>query len=371
MHPQSASPFFRIPFELRDEIYSLLFTSTRLTFGFRVANDNQTLIKLQPSPHALALVRACRRTNAEISKSWLGHVLFSFEDPRTMLDKLATLPVEELSLVRYVSVRGDCLRLTYPPKRHVHHRLVSVFGLLPGLRLHRLTILGGRGDKSQYRMLDELVKYGSGWRELQFISHSSGLLGYAYYCFDAVFRHRYQRKPQPQHWQSMLEERDGAQSCPSVLIYRASRPGCRGDVLRPQTRTLVHQSDAEASFAEYEYGTEEDLSLVGESERAKELMLVVQRGQQVAYEEQEATPLLPTPDMRGDFPGKSWTEIRAACVEGWETEDEVASHFMIDSYHDVNEYTWTARSTYNPATRDSLLNTPMEFPEPSGSICFY
>ncbi|KAK4170744.1 hypothetical protein QBC36DRAFT_341379 [Triangularia setosa] len=358
MDRQSKSSLFRIPFELRDVIYSYLFTSTRLTFGLRVTSDNQSIITVQPSLHALALLCICRRVNAEIAKSWLSQVLFSFEDSKTMLDKLSILPFEELSLIRYVSVRGEPLHLTYLSKSQVHHHLVGVIKLLPGLQLHRLTVFGGRGDKCQYRILDELVKYGNGWRELRFISHSSGMLGYAYYCFDTALSNRYQRRPQPEYWQRVVEERDGAQSYPSVLVYRAKRASHRGDILRPQARELIQQSDAGLPFGSSEYGAAEDPVLVSEGERGKELMVVVQRGQNgVNYVEKEDSPLLPGLDIRRDFPGKSWIEIRAVCIEAWDTEDRTASQFVLDSYRDIDEYTWTACSTYNPTTRASLLNT--------------
>ncbi|KAK0741953.1 hypothetical protein B0T21DRAFT_408810 [Apiosordaria backusii] len=360
MNAQSSSLLFCIPFELRDEIYSHLFTSTRLTFGSRVANDNKTIITLHPPPHALALLRACRRINAEIDKSWLSQVLFKFEDPKTMLDKLAGLSFEDLSLIRYVTVRGDSMLLTYLPKRHVHHRLVSVLKLLPGLQLHQLTVFGGHGDKFQYRTLDELVRYGSGWRELRFISHSSGMLGYAYYCFDEALRQRYQRRPQPEYWQSVVDERDGVQSCPSVVVYRATRPGHRGDVLRAQTREQIQQSDTivshtGASYASDEYGTAEDPVLVGEGERSKEVMVVVRRGRHgVDYQEKDGRPLLSNFDIRREFPGRTWAEIRAACIEAWDGEDRPTFVRQVDLYHDIDEYIWTACSTYNPTTRDLL-----------------
>ncbi|KAK0653684.1 hypothetical protein QBC41DRAFT_65609 [Cercophora samala] len=323
MDEQCHSPLFHIPFEVRDAIYSCLFTSTTLTFTTAVPYDDGSRAIFQPPMYPVALLRTCRRVNAEIAKSWLSQVLFHFNDPMSMLDKLAAISLEKLSLVRYIIVRGEPLMLTYPPKRQVQHRLVGILKLLPRLQLRRLTVLGGRCDKYQYRMLDELVKYGNGWQELRFISNTSEMLGYAYYCLDSTLRDRYQRRPQPEYWQSVMEERDGVQSNPSVLIYRARRAGHRGDVLEPETRELIAQSHTKTPFPD-DYEAAEDPVLMSENERGKELMVVVRRGQcGVDYGEKVDSPLLPDRDIRRDFPGKTWLDIRRVCIEAAHTIEVV------------------------------------------------
>ncbi|VBB76780.1 Putative protein of unknown function [Podospora comata] len=316
MDSQYRSTLFHIPFEVRDAIYSSLFSSTILSFATSVPTDDARLNKLQAPLHSTALLRTCRRANAEISKSWLSHVLFYFDDPMSLLDKLAPIPLEELSLIRYIFVRGDPLLLTYPPKIQVHHNLVGVLKLLPRLQLRQLTVLGSGSDKFQYRMLDELIKHGNGWQELRFISHDSGMLGYAYYCLDPTLCDRYQRRPQPEHWQRVMEERDGVNSYPSVSIYRGKRAGHCGAVFKPETREVMAQSHNGAPFSVDDYGTAEDPVFISESERGKELMVAVKRGQRgVDYEEKTNSPFLPGRDIRRDFPGKTWVEIRAACTK--------------------------------------------------------
>ncbi|KAH9909283.1 hypothetical protein F4778DRAFT_776434 [Xylariomycetidae sp. FL2044] len=69
-HSQAGSPLYRIPQELRDEIYKFVLCSTRLTHGIRNKNGHQTVIR--PSKNSFALLRTCRRVHAEIGTSWLG-----------------------------------------------------------------------------------------------------------------------------------------------------------------------------------------------------------------------------------------------------------------------------------------------------------
>lgn len=103
--PQDSSLFFQnLPTEIRLEIYSYLFYSTRLSFGKRstYVPDRLSAIRLRPAPNGLSLLRVCRRVSNEIGDSWLGQVLFSFEDPVTMLDKLADLDLQTRGKLRHI-----------------------------------------------------------------------------------------------------------------------------------------------------------------------------------------------------------------------------------------------------------------------------
>jgi hypothetical protein len=102
--------FLQIPRELRDKIYFCLFASTRITFGKR--NTSQSTTKtMKPAPNALVILRTCRQINQEAGPLWLGHVLFNFENPEDLLDKLSTLPSITLSQIRHVRTGGRPLML--------------------------------------------------------------------------------------------------------------------------------------------------------------------------------------------------------------------------------------------------------------------
>jgi hypothetical protein len=106
-HPQWDSPLFQLPQELRNMIYTQLFLSTRLTHGVTKRRLYRfqywyCFVRMVPAQNALAFLRTCRRTKPEIGESWLGEVLFNFEDIRTMLDKIASLSVGTLSKIRHL-----------------------------------------------------------------------------------------------------------------------------------------------------------------------------------------------------------------------------------------------------------------------------
>ncbi|KAK4220872.1 hypothetical protein QBC38DRAFT_493242 [Podospora fimiseda] len=346
----------RLPQEIRDDIWCQLFSSTRFTFGDRPTG------RIKPAPNGLAMLRTCRRAWHEIGDSWLRYVLFCFDDTNTMLDKLTRLPIDTLSKLRHMRIRGDTLMLNYP-EDDVYYRLVSVFKLLPGLCLDQLTVLSGRGHQVSYDTLGGLIKDGNGWKTLRYICFSSAVLGYPSDWDDLP---RYWRKPQPSDWQAVMEARDGVESNPSVTVYRAKTPGHYGSILDPSTRVKFEQKPHRDHNLERPQDFPADVELMNGDEKNKELMVVVKRGSGVRYIEEEDSPMLET-DIRYDTDGKSWKQIRKKYIFRWsdskdddwkfsddesesdqsesdESEsDEYESNDAVeeDAYQDVDEYTWT------------------------------
>ncbi|KAF5120462.1 hypothetical protein E5D57_013816 [Metarhizium anisopliae] len=227
---QESSWFFQLPQELRISIYGYLFLSTRVSHGRRPVRRIAE-IRITPAPNSLALLRTCRRVRTEIGDSWLGQVLFSFEDTETMMVKLAALSMATLSKIRHLRIRGETLMLSFGDEDVYYcdgtrararsnatwikrlftrrlcpkvgpfpynYRLVHILKLLPGLQLDTFTVLNMYGESVSYDVLNTLIKYGEGWKELRFISHGSSLLGYAQppdIFNDEHFNERYQRKP--------------------------------------------------------------------------------------------------------------------------------------------------------------------------------
>ncbi len=72
------------------------------------------------------------------------------------------------------------------------------------------------------RTLDELIKYGTGWRELRYITASASLLGFA---SEIRLEGQNSRRPQPSSWNNDLKKREG--NCEStgrsVKIYRSTQ----------------------------------------------------------------------------------------------------------------------------------------------------
>ncbi|KAL2760503.1 hypothetical protein ACRALDRAFT_1059708 [Sodiomyces alcalophilus JCM 7366] len=353
--PQGESMFFQVlPQELRNKIYSHVFFSTRLAYGDR-ALGRIDCVRIRPAPNALALLKTCRRAKMEIGNTWISQVLFSFEDPETMLDKLTALPTPTLTTIRHVRVLGDPLMLSFEDD-DVYYRLASTLRLLPGLRLDILTVLGTRMMDVSYDTLDGLIRESCGWRELRYISHRSDVLGFAKpdlpdFFGDEVETHRYWRKPQPAHWQNVLEDRDGAPSKPSVTIYRSTVSDHPGSVLNSSRRTRFEQKAPQDRGAREAFGLTEDAELMADGEITKELMVVVKRGSGVDYEEKKDSPFIGS-DIRRDIPGKTWKEIRHKYIDhlglddddslfAYCEDDEDEDHITeVDTYEDVDEYVW-------------------------------
>ncbi|KAK7424067.1 hypothetical protein QQX98_000677 [Neonectria punicea] len=349
--PQEASPLFRIPRELREQIYSQLFSSTRLSHGEKAAGRIGR-IRVVPAANSLALLRTCRRVREEIGDSWLGRVLFNFEHPEALLDKFTALPHDTIQRIRQVRVRGDTIMLSYPDD-DVFYRLVSALKLLPGLRLDRLTVLGLPSAEVRYDTLNRLVLEGGGWKELCYISHDSALLGYAESSnpFSPVQDDRYLRKPQPLHWQKALEDRDGKSSAPSVTIYRSAKPHTEGSIFNPNMRKPYQQTPPKDEKERDQYGRVEDAGLMADGERHKEIMVIIKRGHNVDYEEKRNSPFIDS-DIRMEFPGKTWKEIRTICIDRFFDDSDDESDFSCsdegdrdpgveDLYISVDDYTWT------------------------------
>ncbi|KAK4041665.1 hypothetical protein C8A01DRAFT_45205 [Parachaetomium inaequale] len=343
---QSQSLLFQLPQEIRDHIYHQLFASTRFSFG-RCVTGGIADFTVKPAPNGLALLRACRRAQLEIGNSWLRHVLFCFEDAKSMLDKLSALPTRTLSMMRRMRISGDTLMLTLPDDpddTKVFYRLVAVLKLLPGLRLDQLTVLGTIWHQVNYDTLDGLITDGNGWKTLRYISCSSVMLGYPSRHQLPFMRPSWTekpqswRQPQPKHWQTVLEGRDGAASGPSVTIYRAKEPGSCGSILDPAKRVGYKQKPRKNPHSRPDVFPADPELMTGD-EQHKEIMVVVKRGSGVDYGERKSSPFISS-DIRRDFPGRTWAQTRAAYIDHRLGEDEEAERDPIreDVYSHVDEY---------------------------------
>ncbi|KAL1393443.1 hypothetical protein HDK64DRAFT_333994 [Phyllosticta capitalensis] len=232
--PQEASKLMQLPQELRDKIYSEFFSQIRFVDGRRL------------NRHAPALLRTCRRIRSEIEKTWLQHVIFSFNSSESMLNTLTKFSPETLSQVRHVRVESDFLRINLPANSMGSYQTHAVLQLLPGLKLDRLE-------------LDPFM-FGFG--------------------ADSPFR----RRPQPADWQSRLEARDGKLSKPSVAIYRAkTTDGARDGIpLDPDEGVPLVQKLAEGQTLD-DFDAELDECIRDPREIMKKSLVIVKRGEGVDY----------------------------------------------------------------------------------------
>ena len=217
--PQTGSPLFQLPQEIRDQIYAQLFLCTpplhvaknpiRLEDPY-VRSARTLRSDYRPPLDPLALLYTCRRAFTEIGDSWLGSVTFCFEDSNTMLDKLTAIDPGVLGRMRRLCIMLDGL---YMPCLsgffYGFYPVASALVFLPGLRLDTLIVNGtGTVNIGKEQALDMLVREGSGWKELNLFIHSHPYgQWYTYYNGQTISADR---------WQRILETRDGASSGPSV-----------------------------------------------------------------------------------------------------------------------------------------------------------
>lgn len=222
--------------------------------------------------------------------------------------------------------------------------------LLPGLNLDTLTVLGCKGEDVCYESLNWLIRYSDGWKELRFLSHSSAFLGYKdnmlYFGPSYPMYNKYLRQPQPADWQKVLEERDGADSHPSIVIYRSMDTTTPCAILDPTKRSTFVQEFAAGQTAKT-YSKTEDPLLMRDDERSKEVLVVVKRGAGADYATKVQSAYLEDGDIREDHDDKTWKEIKTEQDAKFTDDDDecggvadLSEPALVDSYRHVDEYTW-------------------------------
>ncbi|KAL7910528.1 hypothetical protein GGI35DRAFT_370838 [Trichoderma velutinum] len=352
----------QLPRELRNYIYNSLFSSTRFTSGERY-EFNEVIFRFIPAPHGLALLFSCRQTYIEIGKSWISQVLFCFEAGKAMVDKLGDIPLETRSMIRHIRVSADLLGIGYDG-RWRQYDTHQVLKLLPGLKLDRLTVCSICPALTSYDILSQLVEYSDGWKELYYKSHALDFLGYKPHRLHEE-KGQFLREPQPGGWQQKLKDRDGSNSGASVTVYQSDIPHLNEyyryipilNEFEPRVShkgTWVKFTQALAPNQNIEdYRKVEDPRLMVRGEIEKEMLVVVKRGRGVDYEEKQGSPYIEAGDIRAEFPGKTWGEIKASddriedifCQgishnNDFSNEEYVDVMDVMDVYTHVDDYLW-------------------------------
>lgn len=341
-----ANRLLRIPLEIRLEIYSRVFTSARFTCGSRQPTAFVRFY-IAPSKNNLALLLTCRQIRHEIGDSWIGQVLFNFEHPCALLEKLTPLSLPTLKKIRHVRVRADEIKIRVPATgRAEYYPLVSILKLLPGLCLDQLTVLCSQIPHISYGTLDGLIADGTGWNQLRYISHDSLVLGCNKPRSQPSEDDKSLQRPEPQpcYWQGVLESRDGEASVPSVTIYRCES---KGRCIFEDDSRRRYQSKSPINDDQEAYPVQEEWKrMVSKIEPTREIMVIARRGHGVDYEEKAGSAFI-AKDIRQDMPDMTWQQIRPVWYpklqrnimeNGFCKSGGLA---VVDTYNSVDDYVWT------------------------------
>lgn len=341
-NPQDSSLFFqKLPLEIRLEIYSHVFYSTRLSFGKRFgASDIGTYITLRPAPNSLSLLRVYRKINSEIGHSWIGQVLLSFEDAETMFGKLSALQPSVLTKLRYMRICGSSPSLGLESDTGtIRHGWAHMLKVCPGLCMHRLTIVGDVSYLSDLSSLSELIAHSEGWKELYYLTHNSAILEYTnqmrYPLKRAAERHR---TPTVLTFNSKLVSRDGPTA--SVSIYRSTHAVEHGLMIsKPAAREVF---PGQASETRDERGGGQIEAPTKHGEMRKNVLFVARRGKGVDYAVKPWSSLVPN-DTR---------EVKIWRPSQWQ---RISCDSKVDIYKHVDDYEWTPEHDRVARAEDELM----------------
>lgn len=323
-------------------MYDFLFLSTRITFGTRF-NDGIPKY-MMPAAHSLALLSACRQIFNETKTLWLQRLLFNFESVESLFDKLSSLPSTILSQIRHLRIRQDSWILSFDDVEHCY-TLVWILKLLPGLRLDTLTVLGpleSFDGITNCVALEGLIRYGNGWKELHYLTPDSAMLGFGERA-GSYGRQRggsYRRQPQPSSWKDSLLSRDGIDSKATVVIYQAAEGKVVGAPFtknnsRPLNQIVVPPDTLET------FGLKEDVQLMSDGQRERELLVVVMRGDTDIAERDEGP--YDQADIRQQTDGMAWPAIKANLNSNDDDNDDDFQEIETleaDTYKNRDEYVW-------------------------------
>jgi hypothetical protein len=294
----------------------------------------------------------CRQINAETRGVCLNRVLFDFNSPATLMDKLSSLSTPILSQIRHVRVLGDDVALHCTPiespfatlrsaDKQQTFSLVALLRLLPALQLDTLTVLIRSTQFSITRTVGSMIRGGNGWKELRVLSQGS-------FCLlpltPDIPDEPFEIGRAPAHWQSGLYSRDGRNSGASVTAYVSTVHEKTRSACNPSTRQAVNEHNI--------------LSLKDRSWHCKESLVIVRRGRNA-----DITKLGPTPFptlhsewmtiQYWDFGNTTWADIKNFYIEPEPTPNEWLRDMAAmnlqdqgveyDEYKDAEEFEWEAK----------------------------
>lgn len=211
--------FLTLPTELREMIYSHVFSSITIQHGLGTTSKDE---------FRTALLQTSKQIHHEAWRHLPLNASFEFRGPETMLSTLLSAGQAVITRVRHVHIRSFPFplyangRADYYPTYYMYNALA----LLPGLCLHRLVVedsfhgfglVDGWRDVVTYFDIEGLLK-SDAWRELEYVTPNADFIASGY-------DPRRKRLAQPASWDAMLKEKDGEASGAGVEMWITPQPG--------------------------------------------------------------------------------------------------------------------------------------------------
>lgn len=256
-----------LPLELRELIYSHVFSSYTVSHGYGTTSSNRT-----------ALLQTCKRIHHEAWRHLPLNIRFQFRGTETMLETLLSVDQAVVTRLRHIRVKAYPFPLytsgrpDYSPLYFFHNAL----SLLPGLNLKQLIIEDsfhgfGLGDPWRdvvtYFDIESLIKCDA-WKELIYITPNTDFIASGY-------DHRRKRVAQPEGWDALIKERDGEDSGAVVQMW-----------ITPQSSMVDNESGAKPRPWSAKPGHEviENWRIAGPDQDLKgEVRIIARRGQRATY----------------------------------------------------------------------------------------
>lgn len=304
---------------------------------------------MRPAPHSLAILRVCQQTHEETYDMWIQRVLFNFEDPQTMLNRLSEVPESTLAKIRHLRLSGSPMMRYLKGFDDLMYRQESIFHLVPALRLDCLTIIAIAPAAPGYDAITNLVNRGNGWKELRYITRDSRILGFSpSRSHGSRDTGDIRRQPQPSFWNMKLLSRDGEGSGASVQIYRAKEEDHPESVLDPDSCDVFEQTPDEHELERF--GLVDDEEMTRGVGARKALLVSVKRGSNVDVS-QKSPGYGKERDMKARFNKRSWRARKKVIVwtpldadkddddfgTGWARPQIRRATQAYDTYHDIDD----------------------------------
>ncbi|KAH3949760.1 hypothetical protein HBI24_020100 [Parastagonospora nodorum] len=230
-----------LPVELRELIYGFLFSSYTIRHGFKHVNFPDS--EKRETTNRTALLLTCRQIFAEAWRHLPLNCTLHFRGTENLLETLLSVDQSIITRIRHVRVRAFPFplytsgRSDYYPTYYAANALT----LLPGLCLDTLVVddcwhgfgMGdGWRDVTTYFDIETLLK-SDAWREFTYITPCTDFIASGY-------DHRRKRVAQPETWDALLKDRDGADSGAEVrmMIVPYKQEKATGDLTTEDGRLM-------------------------------------------------------------------------------------------------------------------------------------
>lgn len=208
-----------IPAELRELIYSFLFSSYTIVRGRH--RPSRSSLDTTDSPRT-ALLLTCRQIYTEAWRHLPLNCTLQFRGTEDLLETLLSVDQSVITRLRYIQVRAFPfpLHADNKPEYYPTYYFANALTLLPGLCLNELDVQDcwhgyGQGDGwrdvTTYMDIEALLK-SDAWKKLTYTTPCTDFIASGY-------DHRRRRQQQPENWDAMVKERDGETSGAGVQMW--------------------------------------------------------------------------------------------------------------------------------------------------------